>query len=302
MTDPRSRPSEISPETRAVDKILDEHSRLRLQYIFLTLGGALVLISIGSSVSLQTESPFWFVGGLVLAAGFYFFLHERAIRKVSDRVMPILADMAGGLEFRPQGLSPSFLQPSRALPHGRVSESEDTVRGRIGEVAFESWEAEIDRKSGKNRRKVFDGFIVRVFVDDQRELLVRPAPSLRSILSIGNFINPDNAPGAKGDLRVLSRDLEVHSSTADWRTSDLKNALEQVARSLPPGLRFRSIRQTGGTAVFVFDSTRDLYTIGGLFSGKDAMRREIHQALKDLAIAPAVAAIWAEVGKKVRTD
>ena len=302
MNDPLAMPSEISPESRAVAQILEEHNKLRLQYLALTLGGIMLLFSIGAFISVRNEAPAWLIGGLGLSVVLYLFMNERAIRKVSDRIMPILAYMAGDFTFEPNGMSTGFLQAPRVLPHGRVAETEDTVKGRIGDVAFESWEAEIDRKSGKRRRTVFDGFIVRVDVEDQRELLVRPARSMLSMLALSNFLAPDNARGEGSEMHVLSRDVEVFCKSGDWLKSDLRKALDQVARSLPPGLRFRAVQQTAGAAVFALDSTRDLYTIGGLFSGKDAMRREIDQALRDLAIAPTVAAIWAEVGKKVRTN
>ncbi len=282
-----------------VPRLVDATLRYRKTYqLAVPAAGALVLL--GFLVFRQNGAPLihalapGLILGTVAALFAWIVLGQILKRRMSAQIMPILCKAAGEFHYAVSGSKIAELTSSGLLPRGELSRNEDHITGTFAGVGFGVRDVEIETRSGEGGTTKFSGLVVEAEVGLPTGFLVR-----RDRQGLGGWLR-DTIDGAllgkerQADISVAGDSFEIWSADPE-AGQRAAGAVAAVLPSLPPGMAFLSAYQTESRAYIAIEleDTLDAFHIGGLFTPRDAITRNIEQALTDLQYPPKIALAWA---------
>lgn len=225
--------------------------------------------------------------GAAIAVGALFGAYwiARALRRSHERrLMPVLA-RAAGLEFDPDPGRQVAALPVALLPKG-AEKSEDMLSGRFGDRHLNAVELQIET-GGKNSTTLFDGFVVTV-----SNLL--PQPEFTLVLD--NQTRAGFLTRARHDVTALSRFDSygrwgrsygiwgAHSARTDARVHAFLDRVFAAEGAMGSSAEIHAVVRTAQNTFVAVKHPRDLFRLGGLFAGREALTSQIEQAFNDLKL------------------
>lgn len=179
--------------------------------------------------------------------------------------------------------------PPALLPKGSVH-IEDHVKGTIADKTVEMAEITVDTRSGKSRRTLFRGIVVRF--DNLRSLpsfSILPVRMTNTLLGgiFGNWIEPKGmslVESLRDEKLAVWTDGDPVALRRDPVAEAVLNELLDWPFKLPGHAQLFSVVSDGSTLTVALSYSRDLFSLGNIFATTNQMLKNAQQAAQDFEV------------------
>ena len=222
-------------------------------------------------------------GGIVISM-----IVALARRQHEVALMPILARSAG-LTHRKGDNSFHAGLPRGSLPRGSV-EVDDVLSGQVGGRTFSFGEVKIET-GGEDSKTLFKGLVTNYhLLVPMPDFILADEGTTRGVfgLGLGQTIKTDGLQKHEVLTSPQGHEFGLWSSwplgNDQKRVVSLAKGLFRVADELEGGKALFSVQVSGGILSIAVRHKPNLYTIGGVFSGKAALTEDLRRAVRELGL------------------